>query len=78
MTVIGRTTNQDEQSLKLGWRGGVAYEINHMLNVELSYTMSEWRSRQGTGSGANRVNPYQPGLNPSRPVYFSLKVFYNF
>jgi len=62
--------NQPEQGLKLGWRGGVAYEINENLNVELSYTMSEWKSRQG--------EPWQPGLNPSRPLYFSLKVFYKF
>jgi opacity protein-like surface antigen len=62
--------DQSEQSLKLGWRGGVAYEINERLNVELSYTMSEWRSRQGEA--------FQPGLNPSRPVYFSLKVSYKF
>jgi opacity protein-like surface antigen len=63
-------TNQPEQGLKFGWRGGVAYEINDNLNVELSYTMSEWKSRQGV--------PYQPGLNPSRPLYFSLKAFYKF
>jgi opacity protein-like surface antigen len=84
MVVIGRTTNNDEQGLKLGWRGGVAYEINDMLNVELSYTMSEWRSRNSALGQA--VNPpmssgywaFQPGMNPSRPVYFSLKVFYKF
>jgi opacity protein-like surface antigen len=69
MYVIG-DTEQDEQSIKLGWRGGVAYEINDMLNVELSYTMAEWRSRNGEA--------FQPGLNPSRPMYFSLKVFYKF
>jgi opacity protein-like surface antigen len=61
---------QNEQGLKFGWRGGVAYDINDMLNVELSYTLSEWKSMRGI--------PFQPGLNPSRPVYFSLKVFYKF
>jgi len=70
MYTISGDTNQPEQSLKLGWRGGVAYEINENLNVELSYTMAEWKSRQD--------DPYQPGLNPSRPVYFSLKAFYKF
>jgi len=74
---------EGEQGLKLGWRGGVAYEINEKWNVELSYTMAEWRSRRNSfyygdspkypGEGA-----FQPGLNPSRPVYFSLKVFYHF
>jgi len=63
-------SDQPEQGIKLGLRGGVAYEINDMLNVELSYTMSEWRSTQD--------DSFQPGLNPSRPVYFSLKVFYKF
>jgi len=62
--------NQSEQGIKLGLRGGVAYEINNKLNVELSYTLSEWKSTQG--------DPAQPGMNPSRPVYFSLKVFYKF
>jgi len=63
-------TNQTEQGVKLGIRGGVAYEVNDKVNVELTYTMAEWKSMQGFA--------YQPGLNPSRPVYFSLKVFYNF
>jgi long-subunit fatty acid transport protein len=75
MYVMGNT-NSDEQGLKLGWRGGVAYEISDSLNVELSYTMSEWRSRN---SALNSVSyQFQPGFNPSRPVYFSLKVFYKF
>jgi len=75
MYVAGRT-DQDEQSVKLGWRGGVAYEINDKLNVELSYTLSEWRSRNRDQNSVNYQ--FQPGLNPSRPVYFSLKVFYKF
>jgi opacity protein-like surface antigen len=62
--------NQDQQSLKLGWRGGVSYEVNDKLNVELTYTMAEWKS--------NPELDHQPGLNPSRPAYFSLKVFYHF
>jgi len=85
MTVVpGRINGNDDQHLKLGWRGGVAYEINHMLNVELSYTISEWRMHNSTlGQSVNPPMPsgywtFQPGLNPSRPVYFSLKVFYKF
>jgi len=69
MYVVGET-GQNNQGLKLGIRGGVAYEVNEKVNVELTYTMAEWKSMQGYA--------YQPGLNPSRPVYFSLKVFYNF
>jgi len=70
------SSEQGEQGIKLGLRGGVSYEINEKWNVELTYTMAEWRSRRNAeypGEGA-----FQPGLNPSRPVYFSLKVFYNF
>jgi opacity protein-like surface antigen len=86
MTIVAdRINNNDEQGLKLGWRGGVAYEINDMLNVELTYAMSEWRSRN-SALGTQLSNPpmssgywaYQPGLNPSKPMYFSLKVFYKF
>jgi len=82
--VIGNTNN-DGQGIKLGWRGGVAYVINDKLNVELSYAMSEWRSRNNA-LGTQLSNPpmtsdywrFQPGFNPSRPSYFSLKVFYKF
>jgi len=74
MYVIGNTNNP-EQGLKLGLRGGVAYEINDMLNAEFSFTMTEWKSRNSSQSTNYR---FQPGMNPSRPTYFSLKVFYKF
>jgi len=69
--------DQSEQGIKLGLRGGVAYEINEKWNVELTYTMTEWRSRMRMPDNPDE-GMFKPGLNPSRPLYFSLKVFYNF
>ncbi|MCL1907961.1 MAG: outer membrane beta-barrel protein [Holophagaceae bacterium] len=63
-------SNQSSMNLKFGWRAGVNYEVNEKWAVELSYTLTEWRSVQG--------QPHQPGLNPSRPLYFNLKGIYTF
>jgi long-subunit fatty acid transport protein len=63
-----------ERSLKFGWRVGVGYDITKNYRVDFTYTMTEWRSIQGTGaSGA-----YQPGFNPCLPAYFTLKGSYTF
>jgi hypothetical protein len=62
--------NQHDKGLKMGWRVGVGYVINSNLRVELTYTLSEWRS--------NRDLPYVSGWNPSRPSFFCLKASYSY
>jgi hypothetical protein len=61
------------QDLRLGWRGAVIYDVTDQWGVELSYSMSEWRTFNTAPNAA-----YQPGLNPSRPVWFTLKGSYKF
>jgi len=60
------------QALRLGWRGAVGYEITDKWGVEISYSMSEWRTYQNT------TEPYRPGLNPSRPVWITIKGVYRY
>jgi hypothetical protein len=74
---------QGERSLKFGFRVGLGYDITKDYRVDLTYTMTEWRSNftVATGSGANRVihsGHYVPGFNPSLPAYFTLKGTYTF
>jgi len=58
------------KGLKLDWRVGAGYEINSMFRVELTYTLTEWRSSSEL--------PYVQGWNPSSPSYFCLKASYSF
>jgi hypothetical protein len=62
--------NQGDKGLKIGWRLGAGYEINSKIRVELTYTLSEWRS--------DNTLPYRSGWNPSRPSYFCLKASYSY
>jgi hypothetical protein len=62
--------SQGQKGLKLGWRLGAGYEVNSKLRVELTYTLTEWRS--------NGELPYIQGWNPSSPSYFCLKASYSF
>jgi len=64
------TRSYGPQDIRLGWRGAVHYEVTEHWGVELSYSMSEWRTVNN--------QPHQPGLNPSRPVWFTLKGVYKF
>jgi hypothetical protein len=55
-----------DQGIKLGWRLGLGYDINHEWSVGLKYTLTEWRS-----------SPDQ-GIPPTRPAYLSLMGSYRF
>jgi len=61
-----------DRSFKLGWRLGASYDIAKEWQVGVTYTQTEWRSRDvGT-------IPYEEGFNPSRPAYVSLTASYHF
>ncbi|WLT30678.1 outer membrane beta-barrel protein [Geothrix sp. PMB-07] len=64
------TANQGDQNWKLGWRLGCKYLINEDWSLSASFTQTQWRSRAD--------EDYVPGLNPSRPAYWSLQVNYRF
>lgn len=64
------TANQGDQNWKLGWRGGVNYHINEDWSISAGFTQTMWRSRADLD--------YVPGLNPSRPAYWSLQANYRF
>jgi len=58
---------------KLGWRAGLGYDLkirDYDVRVDLTYTLSEWRSTNKTG--------YREGMNPCHPSYFTLKASYTF
>lgn len=57
---------------KLGYRAGVSYDLDKQWQVHLTYTQTEWHSRN------NKVLPYEQGFNPSRPAYVSLTASYSF
>jgi hypothetical protein len=65
-----RPNNQGERGTKFGWRFGVGYDILPTLRMDFTFTQTEWRS--------NVELPYNPGLNPSLPAYFTLKASYKF
>jgi hypothetical protein len=62
--------SQGDKGLKLGWRLSAGYVINTQWRVELSYSLTEWRSSSAL--------PYREGWNPSKPAYFCLKASYSF
>jgi hypothetical protein len=66
----GNDYNQQDKGTKMGRRVGAGYEVNAKIRVELTYTLSEWRSRQDL--------PYRRGWNPSRPSFFCIKGSYVF
>jgi hypothetical protein len=79
--------NMGQRSLKLGVRMGFGYEITKKYRVDLTYTMTEWRSdsrglRPANPPNTSRPSDYGPGyiegLNPSTPSYFTVKGTYTF
>ncbi|WP_285571554.1 outer membrane beta-barrel protein [Geothrix limicola] len=64
------TANQGDQNWKLGWRLGVKYVINEDWSVSTGFTQTQWRSRANLD--------YTPGLNPSRPAYWTFQANYRF
>ena len=62
---------QGDTGMKLGWRVGATYKINEKFSVTLDYALTEWRK--------NRLSTtIIPGVNPSRPGYFTIKGSYHF
>jgi len=61
---------QGDRSTKLGWRVGVGYDVMRELRVDLTYTISPWRSISS--------KPFVEGYNPSIPAYFTVKASYKF
>jgi hypothetical protein len=61
-----------DRSFKIGWRLGASYEVQKNWQLGLAYTQTEWRSR------ADSDEPYEAGINPSRPAYVSLTATYRF
>lgn len=59
-----------QQDWRLGWRMGMGYDLDAAWKVTLSFTQTEWRS--------NANEEYVPGLNPSRPAYWSMAAHYRF
>lgn len=68
--VLNADPRQGTREIKFGWRVGGGYDIKPNIRVELSYTATEWRS--------NSDLDWRPGLNPSRPGYFTIKGTYTF
>jgi opacity protein-like surface antigen len=58
-----------DQGLKLGWRLGAEYAINHEWSVGLKYTFTEWRSTQNDDPSVGLA---------ARPAYLSLMASYRF
>jgi hypothetical protein len=67
--------NQGNKGVKFGWRLGASYEFNSKYRLELSYTITEWRT---ISRNENNGTVIVPGFNPSRPAYFCLKASYIF
>jgi hypothetical protein len=69
--------SQGEKGMKLGWRIGLQYEFNSRWRMELTYTLTEWRTIY-----YDIENPIStqlnPGFNPSRPAYFCVRASYSF
>jgi len=61
---------QGSRGTKLGWRVGVGYGVMRDLRVDLTYTISPWRSIN--------TAPFLEGFNPSIPAYFTIKASYSF
>lgn len=55
-----------DQGVKIGWRLGVSYLVNHQWSVDLKYTLTEW----GGGPTGNNT--------AYRPAYLSLMGTYRF
>ena len=58
-----------DQGLKLGWRLGAEYALNHDWSVGLKYTFTEWRSTQNDDPSVGLA---------ARPAYLSLMASYRF
>jgi len=70
-------------SMKLGWRLGIGYEITKKWSVDLTYTLTEWRTLDWDSSyeyEGEEVPDWQfvEGFNPSRPSYFMFRATYRF
>jgi len=63
--------NQGDKGMKLGWRVGVAYDINEHWGVAMDFSLTEWRKDRNSTT-------FIPGVNPSRPAYFTIKASYSF
>jgi hypothetical protein len=67
----GLLAAQGDTGVKFGWRLGAGYEINSKFRAELGFALTEWRKDPD-------ITEWIPGLNPSRPAYFTLKGIYCF
>ena len=70
-------------SMKLGWRLGVGYEITKKWSVDLTYTLTEWRTLSWDNEYVYEDDEvpdwrFVEGFNPSRPSYFMIKATYRF
>jgi hypothetical protein len=63
--------NQGYKNIKFGWRLGSTYKINEHFSATLDYALTEWRKDKSS-------TVFIPGVNPSRPSYFTVKCSYTF
>ncbi|HJV48046.1 MAG TPA: outer membrane beta-barrel protein [Geothrix sp.] len=73
-----------DQSWRAGWRLGAEYPVQKLVNVGISYTLTEWTSnraaaRNWMGYKDDTATPTGiDGVNPSKPAYFTVYANYRF
>jgi len=66
------STFHGDKKLKLGWRLSAEYQLSQAWSVSAGFTQTSWRSKTVD------FEAYTPGLNPSRPAYWSFMANYRF